>query len=352
MKKSVYGKTSKGEEAHLITVVNGNGMSMEVMDYGATLVSVTVPDKNGRVADVLLGYDDVLDYEKNSGYQGATVGRNANRVAGASFSINGKEYFMEKNEGENVCHSGSISYSQRFWDMELLEQENSVRFHLTSPHMDQGFPGNFDVTVTYTLTEDNEVKIHYRGISDQDTMVNMTNHSYFNLNGQDSGETVENHMVMIDAECFTPVRKDLIPTGEIRPVEGTPLDFRTFKVLGQDLYDDYEQMKFGSGYDHNYVLNHYDGKLRKVAEIQELKSGRTMEIFTDLPAIQMYSGNFLDNGARGKNGAVYGKRSGLALETQYCPDAIHHDNFVSPILKAHEVYDTITIYKMRINKSK
>ena len=229
--------------------------------------------------------------------------------------------------------------------VELLEEENSVRFHLVSPNMDQGFPGTFEVTVTYTLTEENELKIHYNGTCDQDSLINMTNHSYFNLHGQDSGKTVEDHLVWIDADSFTPVREDLIPTGEIRSVEETPLDFRTAKELGKDIADPYEQMKIGSGYDHNFVLNHYDGKLRRVAEVKEPESGRVMEVFTDLPAMQVYSGNFLAGGPAGKNGAVYVKRSGLAMETQYCPDAIHHENFVSPILKAGEVYDTVTIYK-------
>lgn len=345
MKKSVFGKTSKGEVVHLVTVTNQNGMSMEVMDYGATLVAVSAPDRDGRMDDILLGFDDVLDYEKSTAYHGATVGRNANRVDRAVFSINGKEYFMEKNEGENVCHSGPRSYSCRMWEMELLEEENSVSFHLVSPNMDQGFPGNFEVTVIYTLTEDNAVKIHYQGKADQDTMVNMTNHSYFNLNGQNSGKNVENHLVMLDAESFTPVREDLIPTGEIRPVEGTPMDFRTPKALGRDLHEDYEQLKIGSGYDHNFILNHYDGTIRKVAEIEEPESGRVMEVLTDLPAIQVYSGNYLPGGPAGKNGAVYVERSGLALETQYCPDAIHHENFLSPILKSGETYDTTTIYK-------
>ena len=176
-------------------------------------------------------------------------------------------------------------------------------------------------------------------------MVNMTNHSYFNLHGQDSGKLVEDHLVWIDADNFTPVRDDLIPTGEIRPVEGTPLDFRTEKVLGKDICDPYEQITIGGGYDHNFVLNHYDGTLRKVASVKDPESGRVMEVFTDLPAMQVYSGNFLAGGPAGKNGAVYVKRSGLAMETQYCPDAIHHENFVSPILKAGEVYDTVTIYK-------
>lgn len=345
MTKSVFGKTSNGEVVHLVTVSNQKGMSIEVLDYGATLVSVNVPDKDGHTEDVALGYDDVLDYEKGDAYLGATVGRCGNRVDHAEFSLNGKEYFMEKNEGENVCHSGPRCYSRRMWDMELLEEENSVRFHLVSPNMDQGFPGTFEVTVTYTLTEENELKIHYNGTCDQDSLINMTNHSYFNLHGQDSGKTVEDHLVWIDADSFTPVREDLIPTGEIRSVEETPLDFRTAKELGKDIADPYEQMKIGSGYDHNFVLNHYNGKLRRVAEVKEPESGRVMEVFTDLPAMQVYSGNFLAGGPAGKNGAVYVKRSGLAMETQYCPDAIHHENFVSPILKAGEVYDTVTIYK-------
>lgn len=350
MNKEVFGKTSKGETVYVVTVENGNGVTMKLLNYGATLAALSVPDKKGAMADVVLGFDDMEGYEKQTSYQGATVGRNGNRIEASRFSINGVEYFMEKNEGENVCHSGPNCYNRRIWGMELLEETNSVRFSLHSPHMDQGFPGNFDVTVTYTLTEENEVKIHYEGKSDMDTMVNMTNHSYFNLNGHDGGKTVENHLVQINAEYFTPVRPDLIPTGELRAVKETPFDFRTMKELGRDMNVEDEQLSYGQGYDHNFVLDDYNGAVRKVVEVWEKESGRCMEIFTDCPAIQMYAGNVLAGGPNGKNDTVYGKHGGLALETQFCPDAIHHENFVSPILKAGELYDSITIYKFSIKE--
>ncbi len=348
MRKGIFGKTSNGEVAHIITIANNSGMSIEVTDYGATLVSVSVPDKEGRLSDVVLGYDDVTDYERNTAYLGATIGRIGNRIAKASFSIDGKEYFMDKNEGENVCHSGPHGYHGMLWQMELREEENMVAFHHVSPHLEQGIPGRFDVTVTYQLTDENEIRIHYSGCSDRDTIVNMTNHSYFNLAGHESGKLITGHEIWIDADAFTPVGEDLIPTGEIRPVEGTYMDFRTAKKIGRDIDAADEQLRVGGGYDHNFVLNHYDGTVRKVAEVFEEGSGRKLEVFTDLPGMQMYAGNFLGGGSVGKDGAVYRNRSGLALETQYFPDAVHHANFPQPFLKAGEPYDTTTVYRITV----
>ncbi len=348
MKKTIFGKLSTGETVYLVTVVNKNGMSMEVTDYGATLVSLVVPDKNGRMDDVLLGFEDVKEYESDMASHGAPVGRVANRIGGASFFLNGVEYRLDANEGKNTLHGGLDRYNKRIWDMELLEEQSAVRFRLVSPHMDQGFPGTFQCQVTYTLTEENELRIDYEGTSDQDTLVNMTNHSYFNLNGQKSEKNVENHQIQILSEFFTPVDKELIPTGEIRPVEGTPLDFREAKAIGRDLFDSYEQMELAGGYDHNFVLRDYDGTVKKAGEVWVEESGRLMEIFTDCPAMQLYTGNFLDDSHIGKDGAVYGKRSGLALETQFCPDAIHHENFLSPILKTGDVYRSATIYRFGV----
>lgn len=348
MKKTTFGKLSTGETVYLVTVVNQNGMSMEVTDYGATLVSLVVPDGKGRMDDVLLGFEDVKEYESDMESHGATVGRVANRIGGASFVLNGVEYRLDANEGKNMLHGGFDRYNKRVWEMELLEEQSAVRFRLNSPHLDQGFPGNFQCQVTYTLTEDNELRIDYEGSSDQDTLVNMTNHSYFNLNGQESEKNVENHWIRILSDAFTPVDQELIPTGEIRPVDGTPLDFREAKIIGRDLFDTYEQMELAGGYDHNFILKDYDGTVKKAGEVWVEESGRLMEIFTDCPAMQLYTGNFLDGTHTGKEGAVYGKRSGLALETQFCPDAVHHENFKSPVLKAGDLYRSTTIYRFGV----
>lgn len=347
IKVSEFGKTSKGSEAHLYTVVNSRGMAMEVSDYGATLVSIIVPDAKGRMDDVLLGYGDVQDYEKGTCYFGACIGRNGNRVKNAQAVIGGKVYQMEKNEGENSLHSGSEGYSGIIWDAEADPKENSVRFHHTGADGEQGLPGTFDVTVTYTLTDENEIRIHYEGISDKDTIANMTNHGYYNLAGHASGN-VENHVLWLDASAFTPVGEGMIPTGEILDVEGTPMDFRVAKKIGRDIGADYEQLKIAGGYDHNYVLPESNGSIRRIAQITEETCGRTMEVLTDAPGVQFYAGNFVESRPIGKEGVVYGKRSGLCLETQGFPDAGHHEAFPTTVLKAGDKYDTTTIYRFGV----
>lgn len=340
---SSFGKLEDGREAKLITIANANGMSIEITNYGATLVSIVTPDKEGRHADVLLGYADVTGYEKYGGYLGAVIGRNGNRIGGASFEINGVTYEMSKNENENNLHSGPDGYDAKIWDMKVEEEAQKVEFSYHSPDMEQGFPGNFDVTVSYTLTNENEIKITYTGKSDKDTIANMTNHSYFNLDGHDSGSILD-HEVWIDADAITAVDAQCIPTGEIYPVEGTPFDFRIAKAIGRDIEKENDQLKKGGGYDHNYVLN-TDGTLKKVAEVTGPVSGRRMEVFTDCVGMQFYTGNFMESTWIGKDGKNYGKRMGFCMETQYFPDAVHHENFASPILKAGDVYQTTTIYK-------
>lgn len=348
IKVSDFGMLPDGRKAHLITVANKNGMTMEVSDYGATLVSVVTADKNGAHADVVLGYADVKDYIKNGGYLGATIGRCGNRIAGAQFTLNGKEYQLEKNENGNSLHSGFTGYDSMLWNMGLDEEACSVTFSRRSPDMEQGFPGNFDVTVVYTLTDDNAVQITYTGISDQDTIANLTNHSYFNLNGHDSGSVLD-HVLMIDADAFTAIDREAIPTGEIRQVEGTPFDFRRPKPIGQDIQMQDEQLEMGGGYDHNYVLKN-GGSLQKAAEVTSPASGRKMEVFTDCVGVQLYTGNFIEDTQIGKDGKAYHARGGLCLETQFYPDAIHHENFPSPVLKAQEPYKTTTIYRFSTEK--
>lgn len=340
---SDFGTLQDGRSAKLYTIANSKGMSIEVTDFGATLVGAVVPDKAGRCQDVVLGYSDVTDYAKNGGYLGATIGRSGNRIGGAKFSINGVEYLLDKNENGNNLHSGNAGYDRVIWNAKVDEGESSVAFSRHSPDGEQGYPGNFDVTVTYTLTEDNEIKINYRGKADKDTIANMTNHSYFNLDGHDSGTILE-HSVWIDAEGITAVDKESIPTGEIRAVDGTPFDFRTAKTIGRDIEKDDVQLKMGGGYDHNFVLNPGEG-LRKIAEVTAPVSKRKMEVMTDCVGVQFYTGNFIEDSWIGKDGKAYGKRGGFCLETQFFPDAIHHENFASPILKAGEEYCTTTIYR-------
>lgn len=342
MEQRSFGRNGKGEAAVLYRFENCNGMVMEVTDFGATLYSLYVPDKSGCLLDVVLGYDDPCGYEGPSGtFFGATVGRNANRIGNAAFHLNGKEYHLDKNDGNNNLHSGLDFYSFRIWDVKKIT-ENSITFSIDSPDGDQGYPGVLHMSVTYTLTSDNEVKIEYCGVSEKDTIINMTNHSYFNLNGHDSG-AITKHMLWVDADAFTRTDAESIPTGEIIPVEGTPMDFRQMKEVGVDIDEAYEALIFGKGYDHNWCLNNHN-TFAKVIEVSGEKSGITMEVYTDLPGVQIYSGNFLSE-ELGKNGVVYKHRQGICFETQYFPDAINHDNFKSPVYKAGEVYKTTTVYK-------
>ena len=340
MKVTDFGATVKGDETKLYTLTNKNGMEIAVSDYGATLVQVIVPDKEGKPCDVVLGYDEAAGYEEGDLFFGAIVGRSANRIGGASFELNGVTYQLEKNDNGNNLHSGMDFYNQRMWKVKETADDH-ITFELDSPDGDQGYPGAVHIEVTYTLTEDNAVKIAYHAVPDADTLINMTNHSYFNMDGHASGDVLDQE-VWIDADAFTRADAESIPTGEITPVEGTPMDFRKEKVVEKEIGADYTPLKLAGGYDHNWVLN---GKgFRKAASAESEETGIKMEVYTDLPGIQFYSGNFLA-GSKGKEGAVYEKGYGICFETQYFPDAIHKENFESPITKAGEVYDTTTVYK-------
>lgn len=335
-------KTRSFGNATMYTFENKNGMVMEVTDFGATLYSLIVPDKDENPIDVVLGYDSTEEYMGPSGTGfGATIGRNGNRIGKAEFTLNGKTYQLDKNNNGNNLHSGLDYYHYRMWTVKETT-ENSITLSLHSPDGDQGFPGNFGVDVTYTLTDDNELKIDYNGVSDADTVINMTNHSYFNLNGHASGNILE-HELWVDADAFTATDDKLIPTGEIRLVEGSPMDFRVKKLVGRDIDADYDALNYAGGYDHNWCLNN-NGEFKKVIEISSDLSGITMEVYTDLPGVQIYAGNFLVS-EPGKSGATYKKRQGICFETQHYPDAINHDNFPSPIVKKGEVYKTTTVYK-------
>lgn len=344
MKKRYFGKNKKGESATLYTFENKNGMVMEVSDFGATLCSLLVPDKNRVFCDVVLGYDNPNGYEGLSGtFFGATVGRNANRMKNATFSLNGKDYQLDKNDGNNNLHSGYDFYSFRIWNVKEIA-ENSITFSLHSPDGDQGYPGALDIDVTYTLTEDNSVRIDYNGVPQDDTIVNLTNHSYFNLNGHDSG-TITKHLIWVDADTYVMADEESIPTGEIVSVEGTPMDFREKKEVGEGIDADYKAVILGNGYDHNWCLNN-KGKFTKIAELNADISGITLEVYTDLPGVQIYSGNFIHN-ELGKHGVIYNRRQGICFETQYYPDAINHNEFKSPICRSGEIYKTTTVYKFK-----
>lgn len=335
-----FGKIKNGETAHLYTFENSAGMHMSVSDLGATLVSVIVRDRRGREQDIILGYDCAKDYETDTLFLGAAVGRNANRIGGAAFGIHEKIYKLDKNDGENNLHSGLDFYKNRMWKVEEV-QNNSITFSLFSPHMDQGYPGNVMIYITYTLTDTNGVQIEYRSTPDADTIINMTNHSYFNLDGHKSG-TILNHKVWINADEYTEADEVSIPTGEMVSVGGTPMDFRAPKAIGQDVGKDYQALLFGRGYDHNYVLK---GKgYRKVAFLESAESGIQMSVYTDLPGLQLCTGNFL-NGEKGKDGGIYLKHGAVCFETQFFPDAIHHKEFESSICKSGNIYHSKTTYE-------
>lgn len=342
MKVAGFGKLKNGTEAQLYTLINDMGMSVSVTNYGATLVNLFVPDKDGILTDVVLGYEDASGYEDGDMSLGATVGRCANRIGGAQFRINGVSYQLAKNDNEeNNLHSGPDFFHKRIWEIRNKSNQK-ITFTLHSPDQDQGYPGVLDMEVTYELTESGEVCIDYYSVPNMDTIINMTNHSYFNLNGHKNG-TILNHELSIDADYFTRADAQSIPTGELVDVKGTPMDFTKSKTIGRDIENDYEAIKFGLGYDHNWVLNNQGG-FEKIAEVTGDISKITMEVYTDLPGVQLYTGNFIES-ASGKQGAIYKKRAGLCLETQYFPDAVHHDHFVSPICKAGENYRTKTVYK-------
>ena len=342
MESRYFGKTKHGEDATLYTLRNSRGMVMTVTDYGATLHSLLIPVGN-ELRDVVLGYDNALGYDSPSGtYFGATIGRNSNRIGGAAFTLNGKRYTLPDNDNGNNLHSGPEGYSHRLWNVKDITP-NSITLSLHSPDGDQGYPGNLDAEVKYTLTEDNSVRISYSATSDADTVINMTNHSYFNLNGHTSGDILD-HKVWIDADFFTDTNASSIPTGEILPVEGTPMDFRTAKTIGQDIGVDYRALNFGRGYDHNWCLNG-NNTFRKVirCEVKDL----SMDVLTDLPGVQMYTGNFLV-AESGKNGAVYLHRNGLCFETQHYPDSMNHPNFPSCICTAGKTWESVTEYRFSV----
>lgn len=340
-----FGKVS-GRDVTLFTLQNSSGMKAAITNYGAILVSLTAPDRNGKFEDVVLGYETLGEYVKDNPYFGCVVGRYGNRIGKAKFTIDGVAYQLSANDGENHLHGGERGFDKKIWDAEPLElpDASGIKFSYLSPDGEEGYPGNLAVTVTYLLTGNNEFAIAYEAAADKPTHVNLTQHTYFNLAGQGSGDIL-GHELMIMADRFTPVDAGLITTGELRPVEGTPMDFRTPTAIGDRIDSDYEQIRFGGGYDHNWVLNNYDGALRLAAKVHEPVTGRVMEVFTTEPGIQFYAGNFLNGSHIGKGGAVYNKRYGFCLETQHFPDSPNKPNFPSTLLRPGETYKTRTVYR-------
>jgi len=344
--KEIFGQTKDGKTAYLYTVKNSNGVIAKFTDYGAILVSLYVPDKNGELKDVVLGYDNLEEYFKNSPNFGATIGRHGNRIGGAKFTLNGETYKLDKNDGNNNLHGGFDGYHKRLWNAETYSDElgETIEFTYESPDLDQGFPGKLDISVKYTLIDDNSIIIEYNAVPDKDTVVNLTNHSYFNLAGHESG-TILNQIAWIDSDEMTFADEESIPDGQIRKVEGTPMDFRTPKAVGKDIDADYDQLIWGKGFDHNWILKTNSEEISLVASLYDEESGRYMEVYTDLPGIQFYAGNFLDGTENGKGGMKYQRRSGLCFETQYYPNAINVESFPQPVTKKGETYHTVTVYK-------
>lgn len=337
--KRLFGKTSDGREVYAYTITNGK-ISAEILDFGATLRSIYVPDKNGNVSDVTVGYDDFAPYETSTAYEGKTVGRYANRLSGGRFEIDGREYNVEKNENGVTCLHGGGEFSFNFWKAESFS-DSTVTFSYESEDGSFGFPGKMEASVTFTVTERNGVEIRYRAWADKDTIINFTNHTYFNLAGKGD---ILCHLLKINANAFTPTDKMNIPTGEIKSVASTPMDFREFKVIGRDIGADYEQLVNAGGYDHNFCLIGEKGKMRAVAEACDTVSGRRMTVYTDLPGVQLYTGNFIERRA-GKGGRENYKNCGFCLETQYYPDTPNQKNFPQCTFRAGEEYKSVTVFE-------
>ena len=329
-----FGRLPDGRIAYLYTLRFG-GLEAQITDLGATIYRLYAPDAKGEMADVVLGFDDPADYIKSGTFFGTVVGRNSNRTKEGKFTLNGKEYQMGVNDGPNNLHSGPDYFKNRLWNVESVD-DRSICFSLFSPDGDQGFPGNAKIRVTYTLEENSTLSVSYDGICDQDTVFNLTNHSYFNLAGHENPEKAMDMLLTMPARFFTPADAESIPTGEKRPVDGTPMDFRTAKPIGRDINEEYDALQLQKGYDHNF-----DAGINPCAVLTDSASGRTMTVVTDCPGVQFYSGNFLQ-GETGKDGVSYSHRGGICLETQYFPNALNQPDWPQPITKAGEAYHSET----------
>lgn len=343
-----FGKSKDGAPVSIYTMSSANDAEVSITDYGGRIVSLKVPDRRGKAGDIVLGYDSLENYQNDPFYMGGIIGRYANRIARGEFSLDGKTYLLPVNNGENHNHGGNRCFDSVVWRAEAFTDFHGANLSLIylSKDGEEGYPGNLNVNVLYTLTENNALKIQYSATSDQDTIINLTNHTYFNLAGEGMG-TILNHQLQILGEGFTPISEASIPTGEIRKVNGTPFDFRTRTEIETRIKDGDEQLTFGNGFDHNFVLNQSDTSLKKAAEVFEPVSGRVLEVLTTEPGIHFYTGNYLHN-IEGKSGHIYQRREGFCLETQHFPDSPNKPEFPSTILKKGEQYATTTLYKFSI----
>jgi aldose 1-epimerase len=346
VRKQSFGKTGDGRPVDLYTLTNSQGMEVRAMTYGGIIVSLRVPDKTGKFDDVVLGHDTLDGYLVNPPYFGVIVGRYANRIGNATFTLDGVKYTLAKNDGPNSLHGGVNGFNKQVWDAESFKDATGVgvAFSYLSKDGEEGYPGNLKVKVSYVLTDENQLVVDYEATTDKATPLNLSQHSYFNLAGEGSGDILGHHL-MLNADRFTPVDKTLIPTGEIRPVQGTPLDFTTPTAIGARINDNYEQLVVGRGYDHNFVINRKEDGLILAARVHEPTSGRVLEVFTTEPAVQFYSGNFLDGTITGKHGHVYKQRNGFCLETQHYPDSPNHPDFPSTILRPGATFHSQTVFK-------
>ncbi len=346
IKKQSFGQIDDMAPVDLYTLTNVNGMEARITNYGATVVALFVADRNGKPGDVTLGYDSLQEYIKGPCYFGCIAGRYANRIAGGRFKLNDKEYFLAQNDGDNHLHGGVHGFDKALWRPREIEKDAGPGLELTyfSQNGEEGYPGNLSVTVVYTLTNQNELRIDFSAATDTPTIVNLTHHSYFNLAGAGSGDILD-HELMINADRFCPVDRSLIPTGEFRAVKGTPLDFTQPMTIGDRIGLDDEQLALAKGYDHNWVLNKDADGPCLAARASERKSGRTLEVYTTQPGIQFYSGNFMENNITGKAGHVYHHRGGFCLETQHFPDSPNRPDFPSTILDPGSTYEHTTIYR-------
>jgi aldose 1-epimerase len=347
-----FGKTRDGRETHVYTLRNASGLSVDISDFGGTVVRLLAPDRHGQTADVVLGFDTVEGYARPTGpFFGATIGRVGNRIAGGQFTLEGKTYRLVTNNtpGGLPCHlhGGTVGFDKVLWkaDAPTSGTDSALRLTYRSAEGEEGYPGNLDAAVTFTVTADNALRIDYVATTDQTTLVNLTNHSYFNLAGE-GNRSVLGHVLTLNAARYTPVNAGLIPTGEIASVADTPLDFRAPHTIGERIDRPNEQLRFAAGYDHNFVLDGAAGKLALAATVLEPQSGRELEVLTTEPGVQFYSGNFLD-GSAGKNGHTYPRRSGFCLETQHFPDSPNHPSFPSIVLRPGETYRSTTVYRFR-----
>ncbi len=344
-----FGTTGDGTPVDAFTLRNAAGLEVRAITFGGIITSITVPDRSGAMGDIALGFDSIDGYLKSHPFFGAIVGRYGNRIGKARFGLNGTTYTLAANNGPNHLHGGVRGFDKFVWQAEPTTGRTGVTFSRTSPDGEEGYPGTLNVRVSYELTDRNELIVEYHATTDKATPINLTQHTYFNLAGDGSGDILT-HQIMINADRYTPVDSTLIPTGELAMVKGTPFDFTTPAAIGARIGDDHPQLKNGQGYDHNWVLNRIDDRLSLAARVVEPASGRTLEVSTTEPGVQFYTGNFLDGTLTGKSGHVYGRRNGFCLETQHFPDSPNKPNFPSAILKPGEEYSTRTVFTFGVER--